>query len=437
MEVNLDQMRDLLEDEAERAMPPPARRPPNIRVPASSEPDFFEDPGASSPSFEAGGCVDADFLDALREQLPHLANFPDAFILRTPMAVLLKMESNAMKRSSVDKSRNVDDKLAANMDLLASARLEVKEGWDDRNSHLHPCRFLPAPVCSAKQLWREAREVWGPCGPPPVSCFDVAAVGIAGYITNRGWVEVQNPGSPHMSLSLFNIVNMASRTTAAKRISLTNNEDTLEVGENLKDVASFREFKQSLRAARIAQQFSQPWNFSITSLESFLINSDFLADKVSPNPRGISALSAFCNHVFLLNSQNWRAKKDFLDVVDLVSVWAAWHPGHLGPAESARDPRPSPSGSHSNKKAATSSQASRGASGGARGGASRGRPSGRPSQATAAAADDVCRRFNIGRCPNTNGPCVTSAGITLRHVCNFRLPTGGRCLANHPRHANH
>jgi hypothetical protein len=153
---------------------------------AGFEADFMEDPGATSPSFEARGCVDALFLETLREQLPHLSNFPDSFVLCTPMAVLLKMESNAMKRLSVDKSRHIDDKLAANMDQLASARLEIKEGWDNRNCLLHPCCFLLAPVCPAKQLWHEAREVCGPSRPPPVSCFDVAAVGIAGYITNSG-----------------------------------------------------------------------------------------------------------------------------------------------------------------------------------------------------------------------------------------------------------
>jgi hypothetical protein len=351
MDENVIFVREMLDDEAERTMPPPRhRRPPPLRLPTGPDAEAMEDPGAYSPSFEAGGCVDASFLEALREQLPHLANFPDTFILRTPMAVLLKMESNAMKRLSVDKSRNVDDKLAANMDQLASAKLDIKEGWDDRNGHLHPCRFLPAPVCSAKQLWREAREVWGPSGPPPVSCFDVAAVGIAGYVTNRGWVEIQNPGSPHLSLSLFNIMNMSSRMAAAKRISLTDNEDMLEVGENLKDVTSFHEFKQSLRAARIAQQFTQPWNMSITALESFLINTNFLADKVIANAKGVSILSAFCNHVFLLNSQNWRSKKDFLDVVDLVSVWAAWHPGHIGPAETSKDAKPGTSGTAASKK---------------------------------------------------------------------------------------
>jgi hypothetical protein len=176
----------------------------------------------------------------------------------------------------------------------------------------------------------------------------VGAVGIAGYITNRGWVEIQNQGSLHLSFSLFNIVNMSSCIAAAKHISLTDNQDMLEVCKNLKDVASVHEFKQTLRAAMNAQQFTQSWNMSMTALESFLININFLADKVGVT-KGVSILSAFCNHVFLLNSQNWRSKTDFLDVVDLISVWAAWHPGYISPVVS-KEPKGGPSGANSNKK---------------------------------------------------------------------------------------
>jgi hypothetical protein len=114
----------------------------------------------------------------MREQLPSLAGFPNSFILRTPMQTLLKMESNAMKRSSNDRARNVEAKLKFNMVLISSSKLEVKAGQDDRNKNLHPCRFLPAPVCTAKELWLHAREVLGPAGLPPGSCFNMAAVGL-------------------------------------------------------------------------------------------------------------------------------------------------------------------------------------------------------------------------------------------------------------------
>jgi hypothetical protein len=54
----------------------------------------------------------------------------------------------------------------------------------------------------------------------------------------------------------------------------------------------------------------------MTALESFLINNDFLSEKVPQGARGVSILIS-CDHVFLLNSLAWRGKKPFLGVVDL------------------------------------------------------------------------------------------------------------------------
>jgi len=452
----LEDVAEFLMEEGERQAPPPPPPPPphhhqqqqqqppqqqqqplnhrrnfHFRLPNSPEIEYADKQQLYSPTGEPGGLVDISYLDAMREQLPSLAGFPDSFILRTPMQTLLKMESNAMKRSSVDRARNVEDKLTFNMDLISSTKLDVKAGQDDRNENLHPCRFLPAPICAAKELWLHAREVLGPAGLPPVSCFDMAAVGLAGYVTSRGWIEIHNPGSASLSLRLFNIVNMACRVAASKRISLNNDDDTLEVGENLKDVVSFHEFKQSLRAARVAQQFCMWWNFSITALESFLINNDFLSEKVPRGARGVSILSSFCDHVFLLNSLAWRGKKPFLDVVDLGSVWSSWAPGHLAPGEGAKEPKAGPSGADG---------------GGAKKGGGQGKGAGnggsKPAQAKARSRqqtpDDICRRYNLGSCPAGNAAtCTLNNGTVLRHVCNFRLPGDRKCGAGHPRTGNH
>ncbi len=78
----------------------------------------------------------------------------------------------------------------------------MKAGQDDRNKNLHPCRFLPAPVCTAKDLWLHAREVLGPASLPPGSCFNMAAVGLTSYVTSRGWIGIHNPGPP-LSPSAF------------------------------------------------------------------------------------------------------------------------------------------------------------------------------------------------------------------------------------------
>jgi hypothetical protein len=90
-------------------------------------------------------------------------------------------------------ARDVEDKLTFNMDLISNSKLEVKAGQDDRYKNLHTCRFLAAPVCTAKELWLHARVVLGPAGLPMVSCFDMAAVGLAGCVTSRGWIEIHNP----------------------------------------------------------------------------------------------------------------------------------------------------------------------------------------------------------------------------------------------------
>ena len=67
MDENVIFVREMLDDEAERTMPPPRhRRPPPLRLPTGPDAEVMEDPGAYSPSFEAGGCVDASFLDTLR-----------------------------------------------------------------------------------------------------------------------------------------------------------------------------------------------------------------------------------------------------------------------------------------------------------------------------------------------------------------------------------
>jgi hypothetical protein len=373
-------------------------------------------------------CVDQAFLAALRDQLPNLCSLPDSFILSTPMSVLLKMESNAMKRSSGDKARSAEDRLMANMDKLGSTIIQVNAGQDNRSSSLHPCRFMAAPTCSAQQLWLAAREAIGTAGIPAVGSYDMAAIGLAGYVTARGWMELHNPASTSLSLRLFNIANMATKVTATKRISLNSSEDSLEVGDSMKDVLSYSEFKQSLRAARTALHFCLPWNFSIAALEGFLINNHFMQREVGTNSQSIALLSAFCDHVFMLNAERWRARKPFLDVIELGSVWAAWASGRTNlhsdrSAKEAKDKKPAKENGRNNTPKPSNS-------------GKKPPKAGQPSQ-MAKSADDVCRRFNVGKCPNTSGPCTTSTGVTLRHLCNFNLPSGGRCLQAHQRINNH
>jgi hypothetical protein len=65
-------------------------------------------------------------------------------------------------------------------------------------------------ACSAAKMWLMACDVIGPNGIPPISTYDMSAVGLAGYVQPKGWIEISNPGSPNMKLRLFNIKNVNS-----------------------------------------------------------------------------------------------------------------------------------------------------------------------------------------------------------------------------------
>jgi hypothetical protein len=147
----------------------------------------------------------------LRKKHAFLADFSDNFIKNTPIGDLLKIECTAMKMKEMERSKDADDKLAANKAALATTFTLVKEGRDNRWSELHPARFLPGAGCSAVRLWLTARDVLGTSAFLPIGSYDMGAVGLAGYISARGWTELHHISSPKLSIKLFNINSCTSR----------------------------------------------------------------------------------------------------------------------------------------------------------------------------------------------------------------------------------
>jgi hypothetical protein len=152
-----------------------------------------------------------DDLQNLRRKHPYLADFSDNFIRNTPIGDLLKIECTAMKMKEIERNKDSDDKLAANMSALASTFTVVKEGRDNRWSELHPARFLAGAGCSAVRLWLTARDVLGTAGYPPIGSYDMGSVGLAGYISSRQWTEMHNMCSTKLSVKLFNINSCTGR----------------------------------------------------------------------------------------------------------------------------------------------------------------------------------------------------------------------------------
>jgi hypothetical protein len=140
------------------------------------------------------------------------------------------------------------DRLAANKSALHSKFYDVPAGRDNRWTDLHPARFLPGAAATATNQFIRAREVTGLTSPPALGCYDMTSVGMGGFVTSKGWMELGTYGSTKMKIEYFNI-NNAARSTGKK----SDEEDTVL----MKDIA---EFSLALRTLRSAAQFATPWN---------------------------------------------------------------------------------------------------------------------------------------------------------------------------------
>jgi hypothetical protein len=161
-------------------------------------------------------CISNEDISSLRRKHAFLAEFSDDFIRGTPIGNLMKIESTAMKLKEMEKGKDSDNRLAANKAALASTYADVPAGRDNRWSELHEGRFLAGAGCSAVRLWLTARDKLGLSGYPPIGSYDMGAVGLAGYVSSKGWCELHNMCSTKLSVKLFNINNCSSKLSIKK-----------------------------------------------------------------------------------------------------------------------------------------------------------------------------------------------------------------------------
>ena len=170
----------------------------------------------------SSGLGDHD-LEGIRAKFPFLRDFSDIFIKSQPLETLLKMETTSIKVQEFEKSKAASSKLAANRDKISTTFSSVLAGKDNRWDELHPARFLPGAGCSAGKMWLRARDVLGEGGFPPIGTYDMASVGLAGFVSKRGWCELHQLGSDTISLKMFNI-NACSSKTSSTVTSTGSNE---------------------------------------------------------------------------------------------------------------------------------------------------------------------------------------------------------------------
>jgi hypothetical protein len=359
------------------------------------------DPGALKPVNPGQTRTEADII-SLRRKFTFLKDFSDQFIKTTPLEVLLKTETTAMKLKDLERNRSSGTRLSNNRDELPGTFFTVTDGQDNRWNSLHEARFLPGACCSATYLWSRAREVLGGNVYPAVSTYDMNAVGLGGFVSKRGWIEIQDLGSDSMALKLFNINGCGNKVSTKPS----------ESSEEFCEIAELGEFQLALRVAREAMGFVHPWNKSISAIEGFLFQTDYCKQDLQGVEKPALVLTQFVDYIFMSNSDRWRGQQPFLTTGDLRGTWASFWGA-----------RPE---SKIKSKGASSSQGQRGNI--------------KKFVFDPSYFDDICRLYNLGRCMKAPGTCTTKAGVPLRHVCNYiadKAKPKDVCGKTHPRSFNH
>jgi hypothetical protein len=103
----------------------------------------------------------------------------------------------------------------------------------------------------------------------------MTSIGMGGFVTPKGWMEIGNMASTKLRVSMFNI-NNAAKSSSSKT---GDSYDSCEM-------KSVDEFELALRTMRCAAHFSTNWNYSFVALENFLWNRKYCKEelKFDPNP---------------------------------------------------------------------------------------------------------------------------------------------------------
>jgi hypothetical protein len=362
----------------------------------AGQPATWTGPSASAVDKEPTA-IPSSLVDPLQvwRLLPALKNLPESMLNQMSRSEIFQLNSAMMKESKVAQKLQTNARLTLNAQQLVANPVWVQAGPDDRKNVLHKARFLGGTSCSAQALWLQAREELGMNGVLPIGNYDLDSVGCGGCVTPRGWQVIHDPSSAELKLKLFHMPNVSSSNLSARKISLEDSGESINVGDSLRDIADMEAFRSALNTLREAMATALPWNRSVSAICGFMSNTNFCsADLLHSNKRA-AILTEFTDYVLGRNALNWENRQPFLSADDLSHTWAAW-----------RAKRAAFFVSSDQKKKADNKKA----------------------------RDDICRRYNTPQgCPKQEADCKTFYGQKLRHVCNQFMPGGKKCGLNHPR----
>lgn len=417
-------------------------------------------PEAVSPNPPA-----AATLPVLRACLKNLAHLSDSAMMSTDFNMLIQLNESARAQPAQDMhivaaqafaaaaavhmgqpQHSLPDpgvKMAKNLESLKASPVLLPAGPDDRTSVFHPARFMGGMACLAQKMWLGAREEHGLEGILPLANYDMAASGLGGCVTARGWQELHNPASTHLTIKLFSASNLGSSTGNTRRFTLAGDEDGISIGDHLKEIEDLEELQQAMRVICMAAHLALPWNHSFNALHGFLHTAKWGEAELAGNSRRAATLIKFVNHVLGLNAEAWQLKNPFMSIGELKTRWTEWLA-----TRPASEYSSGPTNTHTRPNF-NAGQAGGQFSKSARRKASRsqqqqftlpnmstppptqqnhGQQGGRPGPKTR-----YCRKFNAGTCLNAAGSCFLTSGTPLLHLCDRENGQGGVCHKNHAK----
>ena len=155
---------------------------------------------------------------------------------------------------------------------------------------------------------------------------------------------------------------------------------------------------------------------SFLALEDFLIQTDFCKLELAGDDKPASTLTQFVDFILQTNADRYRDSLGFLSTGELSAYWASFH--------GARPKAPLLTVDRDNKNFLAPAAA---------------RNSGVVLERRKRVRFpwvDVCHPWNVGKCAKTPGSCMSSRGVPLRHVCDWRdinNPTAPVCRQDHQR----
>jgi hypothetical protein len=350
----------------------------------------IEDPDESM-SGEGGGSAE------IWKLLPHLSGVAESTLRSLPLSAIFQLNLALQRESKCTAKQSVNARLAHNAQQLLTCPTRVPEGLDNRKTILHSSRFLGGPSCSNVELWLQSKRALAERPALPLGNYDLDSVGCGGCVTPKGWMELQNPASQELRLKQFYLPNVGGAGLAARKVSLTDGEEALSIGDNLKDIADMEGVRAALNTAREAMHSAQPWNRSISAIIGFMTNNNYLQEDLLNNPKKAQVVVEFVDYVFGRNALNYENDQGFLTSDDLTQVWANWKGKRS--VLFAKPDRPGPKKDPKQER-----------------------------------KNNICRRWNYGDCKEqAKSECKSFYGTTLRHVCNFPLRGGKFCEKNHTK----